>query len=258
MAFLDTYERKARLTPGLLAFAPVAFVLATLGYKRFPAVAIALGVLLAAGGSYALSLFVAHVGRRAQNQLWFKWGGSPTTKFLRTREVTTNPIQRDAWRMAIERGTGVTLLSVASEAANPTDADNTIQVAVDQMRSLGQDARFPLIKAENIQYGFERNLFGFRWIGRLISLTCVAILVGVVIANRSGHPKTFSDGALVSGAIIDLLFLLAWLLIPSADRAKGAAERYGRQLLQAVVTLGRQAPPGSVASDDPASSGDAR
>ena len=39
MALLDAYERKARLTPGLLAFAPVAFAVTTLGFKKFPAVA---------------------------------------------------------------------------------------------------------------------------------------------------------------------------------------------------------------------------
>ncbi len=62
MALLDAYERKARLTPGLLAFAPVAFAIATLGFKKFPAIAIAVGVLSAAGGAYALAILVAHLG----------------------------------------------------------------------------------------------------------------------------------------------------------------------------------------------------
>jgi hypothetical protein len=105
---------------------------------------------------------------------------------------------------------------------------------------LGQDARFPLIKAENIQYGFERNLYGFRWVGRLISLACTIALTLVLLLTKSAN-QNFSHGALISGVAIDALFVLAWLFIPSANRAKAAGERYAQQLLQAVVSVSRQA-----------------
>jgi hypothetical protein len=173
----------------------------------------------------------------------------PTTRFLRTRDETTNPIQRDVWRRAIEAATGVTLLSPSEEAANPATADNTIGAAVDQMRLLGQDPRFPLVTAENIQYGFERNLYGFRWVGRAISLVCTAALALVLLISA----QTFSSGALIAGAAIDLLFLLAWLLIPSADRVKAAGERYAHQLFQAVVNLSRQTADSGDAADSPGS-----
>ena len=112
-----------------------------------------------------------NLGRRAQERLWDAWHGSPTTRFLRTRDEAPNPVQRDTWRRAIEVTTGVTLLTISEETTNPALADNTIQVAVDQIRFLGQDTRFPLVKEENIQYGYERNLYGcaaglaarFRW-----------------------------------------------------------------------------------------------
>src|SRR6266567_6802462 len=219
MALLDAYERKARLTPGLLAFAPVAFAIATLGFKRFPAIAIAVGVLSAAGGTYALSILVGHLGRRAQAGLWDMWGGPPTTRFLRTREATTNPVQRDAWRRAIETVTGVTLLSASAEAANPAMADNTILVAVDQIRRLGQDTRYPLVTAENIQYGYERNLYGFRWAGRVISFTCTAALVLVLLVTKTStsNDQTFAIGALAAGAGICFLFLLGWVLTRSEE-----------------------------------------
>jgi hypothetical protein len=235
MALLDAYERKARLTPGLLAFAPIAFAITTLGFKKFPAVAVAVGVLSAAGGTYALSTLVAHLGRKAQERLWIIWNGPPTTRFLRTREKATNPVQKDVWRRAIEATTGVRLLSPNEEAADPETADNAIRTAVDQVRLLGQDPRFPLVAAENTQYGYERNLFGFRWVGRATSLACTAVLTLVLVASAS----VFSSGALIAGAAIDLLFLLAWIFIPSADRVKAASERYAQQLFQAVASLNR-------------------
>jgi hypothetical protein len=168
MSLLDAYERKARLTPGLLAVAPVAFMIVTLGFKKFPAVAVAVAVLSATGGGYALSVLVAHLGRRAQVHLWDSWDGPPTIRFLRTRYEAANPVQREVWRRAIEMTTGVALLTPDAEAADPTLADNTIRTAVDQMRRLGQDPAFPLVAAENTQYGFERNLYGFRWVSRVI------------------------------------------------------------------------------------------
>jgi hypothetical protein len=243
MALLDAYERKARLTPGLLAFAPVAFAVTTLGLKKFPAIAIAVGVLSAAGGAYALSTLVGHLGRRAQVGLWSRWGGPPTARFLRLREAAPNPVQRGAWRRAIEAVTGVTLLSASAEADDPILADNTISVAVDQARRLGQDTRHPLVTTENIQYGFERNLYGFRWVGRAISLACTLALILILLLTRTAAPndQAFAVGALAAGAAIDCLFLLAWVFIPSANRAKAASERYAHQLLQAVVNESRQA-----------------
>jgi hypothetical protein len=185
VALLDAYERKARLTPGLLAFAPIAFAVATLGFKKFPAVAIGVGVLSAAGGGYALSVIVGNFGRRVQTQLWNTWGGAPTTRLLRTRDTTVSAVQRDVWRRAIEAITGVVLLSAADEINDTTLADDTIRTAVDQTRLLGQDARFLLVKTENIQYGFERNLYGFRWIGRTISIACTAVVVLVLLTTKS-------------------------------------------------------------------------
>ncbi len=239
LTLLDPYERKARLTPGLLAFAPIAFAIATLGFKKFPAVAIAVGVLSAAGGGYALSVIVGNFGRRAQTRLWSTWGGAPTTRLLRNRDTTVSAVQKDVWRKPIEVVTGVALLSATAEAKDPTLADDTIRAAVDQMRLLGQDARFPLVKTENIQYGYERNLYGFRWIGRAISIACIAVLVLTVLTTMpSSH--AFSHGALISGAAIDAILLLAWVLVPSSSRTKEAGERYAQQLFQAVVSLSRQ------------------
>lgn len=239
MALMDTYELRARLTPGLLAIAPVTFLVSTLGLKRFPPVAIGAGVLTAAGGSYLLSVLVAHYGRAAQDRLWREWQGRPTTQLLRTRGGPTNPVQRDIWRTAISSLTAVPLLSPRREAANPAAADAAIEAAVDQVRYLGQDARFPMIASENAQYGFERNMYGFRWIGRAISLLCtIGLLTTWMLVRGQPHPP-FSTGALVTGFAIDALFFLGWLALPSAKRAEAAGHRYANQLFQAVVNVNR-------------------
>lgn len=236
----DSYERRARLYPGLLAMAPIAFVIATLGLKQYPAVAIVVSVLSAAGGGYALSVLVGHRGRRAEKDLWSEWGGPPTTRFLRTREPAQNSVQRDAWRAAIQKVTGVALLSSGDEASDPAIADQTIEVAVGQMRLLTTDKRYPLVKVHNAQYGFQRNVFGLRRVGRGISIACVAVMAAVLVLRNTQSWDGFSSGAVIAGLVINFLFLVGWWMIPSAGRTKEAADLYALQLMQAVVDLSRQ------------------
>jgi hypothetical protein len=250
MALLDAYERKARLSPGLLAFAPIAFAVVALGLKRFPAIAIALGVLSAAGGAYALSIVVAYFGRQAQVALWESWQGPPTTRFLRTRDSTTSPVQRDIWRNSIEKVTGVVLLSARQEKNNPIAADGAIVAAVDQIRWLGQDDRYPLVGTENIQYGFERNLYGFRWVGRLVSVCCLAALILTLLIVKSDS-HAVSAPAVIAGGVIDASFLAVWIFLPSAKRTKGAAERYASQLFQAVVRQSKETQSGDASKGQP-------
>jgi hypothetical protein len=142
----------------------------------------------------------------------------------------------------------VALLSPRREAANPEAADAAIEAAVDQVRHLGQDARFPMVASENAQYGFERNMYGFRWIGRSISLLCTVGLLATWLLVRSQRRPPFSQGALVTGFMIDALFFLGWLALPSAKRAEAAGHRYANQLFQAIVNLNRS----TTASQQPA------
>ncbi|MBY8868410.1 hypothetical protein, partial [Streptomyces sennicomposti] len=67
------------------------------------------------------------------------------------------------------------MLSKQREAANPAAADHAIEAATDQVRHLGQDPRFPMVASENAAYGFERNMWGFRWVGRDVALACLVI-----------------------------------------------------------------------------------
>ncbi len=230
MVLLSAYERKARLIPGFLAVAPVAVVIAAVGLKRFPAVAIVLGLLSATGGAYLLAVLVANYGRRVQRSLWEAWQGRPTTHLLRTREPADNPVERDLWRRALTRQTGLRLLSPAEEAADPAAADHAIEAAVGQVLHFGQDDRFPILLSEIAQYGLERNLFGFRWMGRAISAVCIG---GLVVAVLLEDPQ--ARGPLLAGVVVNGLFLAAWIFLPSAQRTKEAGFRYATQLLHAVV-----------------------
>lgn len=83
MLWLDDYERRARLAPGLLAVLPIALVILALGLRRLPIVSALLSLVTAVGGPVVLASLVRHRGLRLQAELFRKWGGAPTTKGLR-------------------------------------------------------------------------------------------------------------------------------------------------------------------------------
>lgn len=227
---LDAYDRRARLTPGLLALAPLAIVIATLGWKQYPAVAAVTAVLVAAGAPYLLIVRVAAVGRKAQDRFWRSWDGRPTTHLLRLRTPADNPTQRDLWRNALEAETGVSLPSADAERADPTAADQHLEAVTDQVLYFGhQPDSHPVVAQELAQYGLERNLFGFRWVGRAICLGSVALLGAAL-----WFPEQVSRPTTIGGLVVDSLFLAGWWLIPSERRTKQAGFRYARQLLLAV------------------------
>lgn len=236
MVGFDEYDRKARLTPGLLLILPIAFDVIAFGLKHYPAVAIASALLGGAGATYLLAILIRQLGKKAETRLWEEWGGPPTTLLLRMRSATSNPILRDTWRRAVETRTGLTLLPESAEAADPETADATIEAAVRQLLVYRDNPAYPLVKAELIQYGFERNYYAARWYGRSVALLGVGSLIFGLIDHSLGiGAEKVSDGGLIAALAINALLLAMWLITPSASRTKSAATRYANQLLQAVV-----------------------
>jgi len=251
--WLDAYERRCRLAPGLLALIPVAVVITALGVRSAPVVSGALSIVSLAGGPVLLASFVRGRGHDAQDRLWRNWGGSATTRALRLREPAANTVRRDAWRQAVESVTKVRLLSSTEEAAEPARADDTIEVAVDQLRERTRTEAFPLVTAENRNYGFERNFYGMRATARLIALISGILVVALIIVRNVSGIHPVAPTAYVLGVLIDAVVLVGWLALPSEKRTRTTAERYAHQLFQAAVTLSNT----TESADSPKSGADA-
>lgn len=230
MPLLSIYERKARLVPGILVLAPVAVTIVALGLKSSPVIAVLIALMSFAGGTYLLAARVGDSGRRAQRALWEKWDGAPTTHLLRMRESASNPLERDRWRRDLMRFTKIKLLSSGRELSDPSAADQAIIAAVDQVRYLGHGNKFQLLASENARYGLERNLWGIRWAGRVVSfLSCLTLGVASFFGSRA-----IDSTVIVVGIAVNALLLLLWSLLPSCERVRTAGYRYAEQLLNAV------------------------
>jgi hypothetical protein len=218
---------------------PLVVALTILGLRKEPIVTAVLATISMAGGPLILAELIRHYGRKAQKTLWAQWGGSPTTAKLRLREGGQKPLQREVWRKAVSSVTGVELASARSERANASAADEKIEIAVDQLRDLTRDTtKFHLVWVENRGYGFHRNLYGIRWFGRFVSLMLILGIGGYVIwRDRHGQALTPLH---FSALAVGITGLLGWLIIPSTNRVREAADRYAFQLLQAAVTLSKE------------------
>jgi hypothetical protein len=239
LLWLDEYERRARVIPGFLAIFPLVVLFSVLGLRQVPAIVYIVGALtITAGGPVVVSTAVRSLGRAAEPRLWESWGGPPTTAWLRLREPSENETQRDLWRSSIHIISGITLLSLRAERANPAKADNSIETAIKRIRDRTRNKeQFPLLYSENRGYGYERNIYGVRWAARGLALTSAAAMASYIfwIAPALNRPSITTQN--VFGLLACLSFFFVWIILPSEKRVRDAANRYANELLHAAVTL---------------------
>jgi hypothetical protein len=206
--------------------APVVVLLMMFGLRTSPVISGLSGLLVAAGGPVLLASFVRHQGLREQTDLLSSWGAWPSAKML----ATGTPAVLQARRAAVTKATGMAL------PAEGDSSDDGYEVAVAQMRARTRDAnRFPLVFAENCNFGRERNLLGLRRFALPGSVVCllvgVAASVPVALSRHSFSPDLWLGLALLAGLVG------FWLLYPSRDHTLLVAEKYAERLIEAAGLL---------------------
>lgn len=229
----DTYSFRARVLPVYLTLAPVVLLLAAIVPE---------GLKLPIGGAAALvfapiSFFLGQVGadfgKRLEKGLWTKWGGPPTTRFLRHGNHEFNEVTRGRVHAKL-RQLGLDVPTRAEQEHDQSAADTHYQSCTEDLIRRTRDAKnFPLVFKGLTEYGFRRNLLGLKAFG--VSLT----VVGVAGATWSTYTawiatKEAPAVSLVAG-LISAGLLLAWLVWVTERAVKLSDERYARFLLEAAL-----------------------
>jgi hypothetical protein len=205
-------------------------VLVALGVAQHPVIVSVIGFLSLTVAPVVLMTTVANAGRRAEKRLYQIWGGKPTALLIRAKSSDdASASQRATWRAALERVTSITLHTPAQELADPVGADEVIETAVGLVRHLSHDGEHPEIARENAHYGFERNTWGIRWVGRGMAVLGVCV---IGVAQYAGWSR---PDAMWIGMVVNSGLLLAWVFLPSKARVRAAAMRYGKQLFNALA-----------------------
>ena len=245
---LDEYVLRARIQPALWVMSPLGVLL----FIWSPGESLPAGALFAfiatAGGTAALAQFGRDQGRKKQEELWSIWGGAPTTRLMRFRD-SVDRVTLDRRRSKIETLTGSALPSEEEEAADPLGADQHYVAATKFLLEKTRDkSQFPLIFAENVNYGFRRNLWGNWRYGLVISVIAAIGSWGIFIATTDPSSWDFwSDSVLKNpdpevitrmvGSIFNTAAIAIWITVVNPEWVRIAAEAYAERLLASVDAL---------------------
>jgi hypothetical protein len=236
--FLDEYELKARIAPGLILALPIlvdAFYAAPLlsTLPIFAASGICSFALI-----YGLGYLARTRGKAIEPELWKRWGGPPSTKFLRHRDLSFTADLKVSVRSALTQCFSLVLLTVEEEGREPGRADRAIFDAFRQVRQyLRRHDPGGLWFKHDIEYGFSRNLLGCRVLWLIVA--AAATVFAAVYGARSG----VSGGILNPASVLSCLSLLCalyfgWAILP--DGTKRIADVYAESVWMAFLGSARE------------------
>jgi hypothetical protein len=233
--FLDPYELKARIAPGLiLAFA----ILVDVAYAA--PVLSSLPIFAASGICslaliYGLGNFARTRGDAIESDLWRSWGGPPSTRFLRYRDSSFGDDLKCSIRNVVATTLSARLLDPSEEGNNPELADKAIWDAFRLVRQyLRQNDPSGLWQKHNIEYGFCRNLLGCRIAWAVLSL--VALAFSVISGTRSGAGMINPASAIAALSLTCAVYV-GWMVMP--DATKRAADAYAESAWMAFARVGQ-------------------
>jgi hypothetical protein len=174
-------------------------------------------------------------GKQLERGLWESWGGAPTLRRLRYRD---NADQQAVDRLHGRIGEVLAepLPTFAEEDEDPAGADARYREVTGRLIALTYDHdKFPLVFAENVNYGMRRNLLGLRPVGIAVALvTAIAALLLLLLA--AGHLKQRAARYAPGLGVAALVFVF-WIWTVTPAWVKVPAEDYADRLMASVELL---------------------
>lgn len=231
-SLVDRYTIGARVAPALVVASAAMLAFAA----WFPPDE--LKIKLAGGGGvlaivfFVLSQTVRDAGKAIEGPLWASWGGPPTMRMLRHADPTFEPgIKALIHLRLVDLGVVPAMPTEADEFASPEAADVAYRTCSDWLRNTALQMKakppFDVVHAENIAYGYRRNLLGIKPVALSV---CGAAFLATVAA--------FGVGKLPYVEMLGISVLGAYLLFGVTEKAlKSSANEYSKRLLNAVQTI---------------------
>ncbi|MEP7297868.1 MAG: hypothetical protein ABI702_16925 [Burkholderiales bacterium] len=235
----DPYERKARMTPGLLVVLPLLVPLLWIFGPKNPYLTALLGLVTGCGVIYALASIARGRGKRLEERLVREWGGMPTTCLLRHRDTFLDIHTKARYHEDITKKLGVPMPNAAQEATDPTVADQAYMAAARALRERTRSKSHALLLKENIAYGFHRNMSAMRPFGLATSLT--GLIAGIVLSKTLQlHPLDFDiDRLTAAGGVTfagSISLLVAWFYF-THDTVRRIGIVYAERLFESLKSL---------------------
>ena len=229
----DIYSFRARVLPVYLTLVPGFLLVAALvpGGLQLPLGGAAAVVFVPI--SFLFSQIGADFGKRLERELWKKWGGPPTTRFLRHGNTEFNQVTRGRVHEKL-RALGLHVPTRNEQDENERAADEHYESCTEELIRRTRDTKkFPLVFKGLTEYGFRRNLLGLKIFGVLLGVTA---LVSAGWSTYSGWTMMGKPPAVsVVAGLITAGLLLAWFVWVTERKVFLAANRYARFILEAAL-----------------------
>lgn len=233
----DRYSLQARLFPALIVFLPMAIGAMAWIPKMDSLAKPLLGIVVGAGALILLAHISREAGKSVERKLIKRWGGWPTTLFLRFSDKTIDTESKMRYHKHLHELMPTTRFpSPEEELADPAGADVIYESCATILRSKTRDTtQFPLVFTENINYGFRRNLLGLKWLG-----VCISVIgIGACLARLQFGPNRqwLFEPLQLAGLAVCLGLLLIWLLVIRPTWVWSAAVDYAKRLIECLDAL---------------------
>jgi hypothetical protein len=223
---LDEYDFRARYVPAVIVTLPALVAV----FALFPMARSIYGFLIGPAFEAVFVLLLVRIardeGKKIEPQLIQRWGGMPTTRYLRHRDPELEPATRERYKLTLGRLTGLKFPTAAEEAVDPADADGVYASAVSALREHRRGKAFPLVFTELCNYGMMRNLLGLKRTGLIVGGLSIVSSGGALLV-----PST--SPALAIFAVLTSILVAATLLGFVTPTTVGRnADAYARALLR--------------------------
>lgn len=228
---LDSYTIKARLLPAFIVVLPL--VLACISY--FPELVqgwkLFASVLVSFGLTMLLSQLSRDAGKRKEPQLIALWGDLPTTLACSHQHTWLDKNTRHRQLQKLEALTGVKNPTRDEEMRNYEDCRSVYDSYSRYLREQTRDKnKHPLVHAENVNYGFRRNLWALKPFGIATSLLGITSLFMPAFVANLATPTIL----IWCSTIVSLFLFTVWLIAINPNWVKTTAYAYAERLLGSV------------------------
>lgn len=181
-------------------------------------------------------------GKRHQERLFKKWGGTPSTQLLRHSNDAIDTVTKGRYHKYLEKALGESFPSAVQEEQSPAAADQIYEGAVRWLLTKTRDKKkFAMLFSENITFGFRRNGYGIRWIAVLVSLLSIAWVgfsAHVLYINGVDSGKIFeATTGQAAAVLVAVAAIPVWLLFFTERTIRTASFSYADTLLRSCDSL---------------------
>lgn len=234
---IDGYTWQARVLPAVCFMLPIFIeinvIISLVGIEL--AVSAVISNILLFVMLFLFASWVRHFGRKREKTLFKEWGGAPTVRFLRCSNDEYNAYKKIEIKKYLKKMfNNLSMPTDEEEKTNQDKADEKYEAYIINLRALTRNVKdFPLLQAENRNYGMWRNLYG-------VKLFALIVVVALILLNIALFLFVSSIMSLKTMIILSAVYLLigsVWLVVVTKEKIKDTANCYAERLLETVTLL---------------------